>query len=305
MDEERLLSQLSAVFDQIPAGEILSIGREVQSRIKLDSTLVRTKADSDIVTDADLRIEKLLLEYFDSSELSGSYAVICEESAGAYPPAGRDRPFWLVIDPLDGTAEFAGGGNSWGTMIGVCSSDGRILYSWNLLSNGVIYVTSSDDTVKPPVRWNKVAEKRGLRFDVYDYQGRARNQFGESFECYIGKDTSPITVTECSSSPSAVWAGWQLINREIDGLVWLPGTQGKKNYPCYDLTFLGAVASHGWHVALGVQGNNVSMVCVAPDHDSLEVLWATGQNLVRECELFAPLRERDLRFPHLGAKSVL
>lgn len=68
--------------------------------------VVRAKADSSPVTDADEAAERLIVEGLRS--LAPGIPIVAEESfaAGQAPEVG-DRPFWLV-DPLDGTKEFIG-----------------------------------------------------------------------------------------------------------------------------------------------------------------------------------------------------
>ncbi len=65
---------------------------------------VRSKADSSPVTDADERVEQLILESL--SRVAPDTPVVAEESvaAGHIPEIGED-PF-LLVDPLDGTKEF-------------------------------------------------------------------------------------------------------------------------------------------------------------------------------------------------------
>ncbi len=84
----------------------------------------------DIVTEADLALERRLGPELEA-RLPGSVAV-GEEAATLDPSIlraiGGERPCW-VIDPLDGTKNFAAGGEAFGTMVALVRA-GETLAGW-------------------------------------------------------------------------------------------------------------------------------------------------------------------------------
>ena len=91
-----------------------------------------------------------------------------------------------------------------------------------------------------------------LMYTITKKKGGAREKFPTGFKT--------------TSYPAAIWAGWELFNGRLDGLVWLPSEAGKKNYPDYDLVFLDALKRQGWKVLLGKlqKVGRVEMLVVAP-----------------------------------------
>jgi histidinol-phosphatase len=72
---------------------------------------VRHKADSTLVTRADIAIETMIREAL--AESFPADRVLAEEEGGSHDPTGR---LWIV-DPIDATANFARGVPIWGTLI--------------------------------------------------------------------------------------------------------------------------------------------------------------------------------------------
>jgi histidinol-phosphatase len=72
---------------------------------------IRTKADQTLVTEADTSIERAIRERI--ANVFPDDRVLGEEEGGSYDPSGR---VW-VIDPIDGTANFARGVPIWATLI--------------------------------------------------------------------------------------------------------------------------------------------------------------------------------------------
>ncbi|MFM7083814.1 MAG: 3'(2'),5'-bisphosphate nucleotidase CysQ [Hyphomicrobium sp.] len=83
---------------------VLEAGRLILS-IRKKGYTVDTKTDSSPVTEADKRVEKLLLKLL--AEIAPHIPVIAEEemASGQTPSINSDNPFFL-IDPLDGTRDF-------------------------------------------------------------------------------------------------------------------------------------------------------------------------------------------------------
>lgn len=274
-----------AVFDQIPVQKILAIARELQSAVVSDSRAVIQKDSSEIVTKADFEIQRTLIKYFAESPLAGMYRIKAEEETDNVVESEGAR-LQLLIDPLDGTNAFVRGEPLWGTMVGLCDSSGVLRYSWNLLSDGSIY-RSSTSLEMPPASWESL-HNRELTVDLFDYGAGVALQARE----LLGRPC------RASSVPCAVWTGWKLLSGELDGLLWLPSKLGKRSYPDYDLIFLGALAERGFKVALGrsdAASQQASMVAVAPCEAGLERLWNTGLTLLRNSECAALQRGDDLR----------
>ena len=97
---------------------------------KLTSADISHKAPGDLVTTADVAAEKRLTEALQGL-LPGS-AVVGEEAADSDPgllsALADDAPVWLV-DPVDGTQNFAKGKPCFAVIIGVCRG-GETLAGW-------------------------------------------------------------------------------------------------------------------------------------------------------------------------------
>ena len=81
----------------------------------------REKAPRDLVTDADLASERAVREVIAAHY--PEHGILGEE---APTPAALDRPFCWVVDPLDGTINYAHGNPCYGVSIAVASG-GRLL----------------------------------------------------------------------------------------------------------------------------------------------------------------------------------
>lgn len=264
----------------IPTDRILSIARTVQGEIACGSQQVLSKDATELVTQADFQIQQLLVDYFAQSPLAGCYALKTEEERNDTSTPGKSS-LQVIIDPLDGTTPFSGGEPLWGTMVGVCNQAGRLLYSWNLLSNGTIY--SSLDAGYSQLRsWGTLS--RAIVIDLFDYGA------GVAASC------ATAIAPRCSAvtTPSAVWTGWRIAQGEIDGLLWLPSMRGKRSYPDYDLVFLGALERRGYKVALGCSNDQVDLVAVAPTAEDLDTLWRVGLDAIAPDTLRSIVRRDSL-----------
>src|SRR5262245_35385798 len=83
-----------------------------------DGLEVRRKADLTLVTQADTSIERMLREQIEAAFPDDR--ILGEEEGGSHDPSGR---VWIV-DPIDGTANFARGIQVWATLIAL-QIDGR------------------------------------------------------------------------------------------------------------------------------------------------------------------------------------
>lgn len=272
-----MLSDIVEVFSLIPKDKILVIANDIKSRLVSDKTLVGMKDKQEYVTKADIEIQKFLLDYFANSQLAGTYKIKAEEElteTQKVTNAKENKSWQLIIDPLDGTSAFCKGAATWGIMVGACDNEGKLFYSWNLVSTGEIFQTGL--SIGSKVLGNFTSKVK-IKIDVYDYGAGASEKFGKIFE---KKSGFIFGQYEQTSYPAAVWAGWQLYQEKLDGLLWLPSNEGKKNYPDYDLIFLGALNRKGYRIRLGKVGDSVEMAAVAPSASDLEVLWQTGLELI-------------------------
>ena len=151
-------------------------------------------------------------------------------------------------------------------MIGACDMNGVLRYSYNIISTGEIYKTESGNKLKPKSFERLKKSGKCIVIDVYDYGSGAFDFFNNLYKR--------------TSYPAAIWAGWQLYQQKLNGLLWLPSNQGKKWYPDYDLIFLGALRERGYEILIGKIGNNNALIIVAPTKKDVEKLYQIGINLI-------------------------
>jgi len=99
-----------------------------------DGLEVRRKADMTLVTQADTSIERMLRE-----QIEGAFPddrVLGEEEGGSHDPSGR---LWIV-DPIDGTANYARGVQVWATLIALRVDGEGVLGVANAPALGERYV---------------------------------------------------------------------------------------------------------------------------------------------------------------------
>lgn len=271
------LKEIVKVFKQINVKDILSIAKDIQKRLVTDESLILkgNKDEYKLVTQADIEIQELLLDYFDNSSLKGTYKVIAEEAIQNNNNSKNTR--WkLIVDPLDGTSSFKKQNEMWGVMIGACDNKGILRYSWNLMSIGEIYTSGYKRSQKISFK-NTVAKEKLITIDVYDYDSSLSNKFKDTFKANFNIENDGIVQT---SYPSAIWTGYKLFTNYLDGLLWLPSNKGKKSYPGYDLIFLGALLDKGYSVIIGKTDIKNSMIVVAPIIEDAEKLYKVGLDLL-------------------------
>ena len=271
------LKEIINVFKQINVKNILSIAKDIQKRLITDESLILNgNNEYKLVTQADIKIQKLLLDYFDNSSLKGTYQIITEEVASN--KINKKNTSWkLLIDPLDGTSSFKNQKKTWGIMIGACDMNGVLRYSYNVVSTGEIYKTENNKklTLKSFKQLTKTGKK--ILVDIYDYSSGTSARFDSVFEQQFSIGPSQYDKT---SYPAAIWAGWQLYNQKLNGLLWLPSDQGKKYYPDYDLIFLGALFNKGYNIIIGKKDNNNSMIAIGLTLKDAEKLYEIGLSLL-------------------------
>ncbi len=261
-------------------GPILEICAEERSVLTKKGGEPQVKADGEFVTGADLRIQEYLLNYFRTSPIAGLYRVTSEESISELE-SGKSKDaavLQLLIDPLDGTNAFLRGEPAWGVMVGIADQEGVLHASWNMVSSGACY-TSFDPTSDEMWSWERALEDSGkLAIDIYDYHGTAAERFPAILEEVSGGWIGASQL-HIDSSPAAVIAGWEMVQHRLDGLLWVPGTSGKRTYPDYDLLFLGALQARGWRISRGKREQLIVSVAVAPTDAELDLLEQAGRVL--------------------------
>lgn len=283
MNEIENYKKIQKTFEGIPKEKILNIAKEIKQRIKANPSLIQLKDKKECVTKADFKIQNFILDFFSKSELSGKYKIKAEEELSDEQKKSNlnKKDFQLIIDPLDGTREFCNNNDTWGTMIGLCDKKGRLIYSWNLLSNGNIY--SSDTKSENFLSFEeKINQNKKISIDIYDYNESASRKFSKVFNKFSGLKKTDYIQT---SYPVAIWAGYKLFNQELDGLLWIQSSSGKKFYPDYDLIFLGALEKKGYKIVLGKIEKNIALVAIAPTKKDVETLWNTGLEMIFGSEL--------------------
>lgn len=113
----------SSALDPTPADDLavaLALAAEADlvaiDRYRSQDLGVQLKADKSIVTDADTRVEKLIRERL--AQARPHDAVLGEE----FGSEGSSRRKWIV-DPIDGTSNFARGVPIWGALIALTVDD--------------------------------------------------------------------------------------------------------------------------------------------------------------------------------------
>lgn len=293
-------NQIEEVFAGIPKQKILNIADSVLAEIRglagSNADLVWEKQAGECVTKADLQIQQCLLEYFSTSVLAGQYMVKAEEALtkAEKSPLPAEGAWQLIIDPLDGTDSFSQEKETWGTMIGLCDRKGRLCYSWNMISSGEVYSSSSACSNSVETNWTSgLKTQNELVIEVFDYGAGAIERFPSAFKLAGHKRLLPERI-RTKSFPCSIWAGWEMYNRRLDGMLWLPSERGKKIYPDYDLVFVGALRQQGWQVALGKSEQRVELLAIAPSREDLETLWQTGMSIIGAEKAAQIVRDADL-----------
>jgi 3'(2'), 5'-bisphosphate nucleotidase len=127
MDDSALLALATALAEQ--AGAAIRVIRDRGFQVE-------TKADRSVVTEADHAAEAIIVAGLRGA-LPGCIVVAEEaEAAGAFTAATAE--FWLV-DPLDGTREFTGGGDDFAVNIGLVRHGRPVLGVVGVPATGEIY----------------------------------------------------------------------------------------------------------------------------------------------------------------------
>jgi hypothetical protein len=199
--------------------------------------------------------------------------IICgirgEEQVGDIKKSGR---WTILIDPIDGSYAFDQGSEMWGVMVGFLDEQGILKYSWNLLSTGEIFETSTTKLL--PAR-KSLSQTEEPSIDFYDYGSGEKDIFQEKLR--------PVGLNNCeiTSLPAALWAGWKLYKNNLSALVWIMGEHEKKIYPDYDLIFLDILKRQGYKMRLGklISSEN-AIVVVAPTDEDADMLYKIAFDIV-------------------------
>jgi histidinol-phosphatase len=132
-----------------------------------DGLEVRRKADMTLVTQADTSVERMLRQ-----QIAASFpddAILGEEEGGSHDPSGR---VW-ILDPIDGTANFARGVQVWATLIALQIDGEGVLGVVNApaLSERYVAVAGEGATLNgSPIHVSDVAEIRDAHVLLQELQ---------------------------------------------------------------------------------------------------------------------------------------
>lgn len=118
------------------AGRLAIRAAAVIMEVRANGFATENKADSSPVTEADRRAETLILQGLRADR---DIPVIAEEEVAAGIEVRPGPAFWLV-DPLDGTREFAAGSDSFTVNIGLVRDGRCVLGAVALPAEGTLYL---------------------------------------------------------------------------------------------------------------------------------------------------------------------
>ena len=269
--KNKITKELAQVFfDSLPKKEILEYANNIQERIMSgDETMIRKKNDGTLVTEADTKIEQMIIDCFNKSSLKNLCGIRGEEKVGDVAKSG----LWtLLIDPIDGSGSLVKGNLTWGIMVGLLDESNILRYAWNLLSTGDIFATGMENTMPAKISLKRTANPK---IDFYDY-GSGQEEIFRTALAEMGIQNSELT-----SCPAAVWAGWKLYQNELSALVWVVGENEKKTYPDYDLIFLATLIEQEYKVRLGKFGSGENgIIVIAPTDEDADMLYKIGLAIV-------------------------
>ncbi len=269
--ENKVTKELAQTFfSSLPKEKILECARSVQKRIMSgDKTAIKEKNDHTIVTEADIRIEQMIIDCLNGSPLKDLCGIRGEENVGNIEKKGM---WTLLMDPIDGSSSLVKGKETWGVMIGLLDENGILQYSWNLISTGEVFGNAMADGSLVKAKLSQI--KKPI-IDFYDYSSGQ----GDFFRSELAK--AGVKNSELTSYPAAVWAGWKLFQNELSALVWVMGENEKKIYPDYDLIFLKALTEQGYKLRLGkLASNENGILVVAPTDEDADLLYKAALDIV-------------------------
>jgi myo-inositol-1(or 4)-monophosphatase len=130
---------------------------------RLGSARVSTKGDIDLVTEADIAAEKLIIDQIRSYH--PRHAILAEESGEVVTVDGGDTRFKWIIDPLDGTTNYAHGYPCFCVSIGLEHN--------GVLEIGVIYDPMRDELFAAERGQGATLNDRKIRVSDVDELNRA------------------------------------------------------------------------------------------------------------------------------------
>jgi len=142
-----------------------------------DGLEVRRKADLTLVTQADTSIERMLREQIEAAFPDDR--ILGEEEGGSHDPSGR---VWIV-DPIDGTANFARGIQVWATLIAL-QVDGRGVLgvaSAPAIDERYVAVAGEGATLNgSPIRVSDVAEVEEAQLVLQEFRETLTGAYREA-----------------------------------------------------------------------------------------------------------------------------
>lgn len=196
--------------------------REIMPRFRrLERSDIATKRNpSDLVTTADLEAEKGLTAALRA--LQPDTEVVGEEAAESNPDAllllGREKPVW-VLDPVDGTFNYARGRACFAVIVGFCLR-GEILGGWILdpVTNVVIHAVAGEGA------W--ITDDSGAR-RLHVPHGRAIGDMTGSVGRRLGR------YVDARRAAGLVSAPWKMVKYGCTGREYMDLAQGALDFAQY------------------------------------------------------------------------
>ena len=207
---------------------------------------VMDKADQSPVTEADLRAHRILVEGI--SRVTPEIPIISEEGALAGYDERRKWRRWYLIDPLDGTREYASGGLDFTVNIALVESGRSLLGIVHVPASGETYVgdaraghaylrTSDGDerdldraASLADARLRVVASKSHRTPELEAYLAQVEDKFGEVEALAFGSSLKFCALAAGHADiyprlgPTSQWdtAAGQAVLEAAGGAVWAP-----------------------------------------------------------------------------------
>ncbi len=205
---------------------------------------VTDKADRSPVTEADLRAHRILVDGI--ARLTPDIPIISEEGELASLQTRQEWPRWYLVDPLDGTREYASGGSDFTVNIALIEAGRSVLGIVHVPVSGETYVGDVDGghahvhtpeggkrrlragAIGKPLR--VVASKSHRTSELEAYIERIEAKFGRIDALAFGSSLKFCALAADQADiyprlgPTSQWdtAAGQAVLEAAGGVVWAP-----------------------------------------------------------------------------------
>ena len=207
---------------------------------------VTDKADKSPVTEADLRAHRILVDGI--SKITPDIPIVSEEGTLPVLKVRRAWRRWYLVDPLDGTREYASGGSDFTVNIALIEDGRSVLGIVHVPASGETYVGNAENRVaylrtaggdervlgadKSPAqaRLRVVASKSHRTPELEAYLERLAEKFGEIEALAFGSSLKFCALAAGRADmyprlgPTSQWdtAAGQAVLEAAGGAVWAP-----------------------------------------------------------------------------------